>query len=190
MQGTSHEPPPLPFGNAYWVVPGQLMAGGYPGSVDPDETRRKLTRLIDAGIRHVLDLMEAEETESGMGSLRPYADPLHEIAKERGVAVSIGRHPIRDMDIPSPKRLREILDEIDGAIGAHRPVYLHCLGGIGRTGTVVGCYLIRHGLATRETVFDHIAKLRERTSAAGVPSPEAEAQRMVVRSWRPLTEAP
>jgi protein-tyrosine phosphatase len=103
------------------------------------------------------------------------------------MSVSISRHPIRDMDIPSPKRLREILDEIDAALAARRSVYLHCRAGIGRTGTVVGCYLIRHGLATRETVFDRIAELRKETPTAAIPSPEAESQRMVIKSWRPRT---
>ena len=43
--------------------------------------------------------------------------------------------------------LKHILDEIDGAILNGKTVYVHCLGGIGRTGTVVGCYLVRHGIA-------------------------------------------
>ncbi len=174
--------PRIPFQTAYWVVPEKLLAGGYPGSSHPTNARQKLTGLLDAGIRHVIDLMEPQETELVPGS---YGTLLRVLARERGIDVSINRHPIRDMDVPSPKRLREILDEIDGAVDAHRPVYLHCLAGIGRTGTVVGCYLIRHGLATRETVFDRIADLRKGTATADARSPEADAQRLVVKSWRP-----
>lgn len=176
--------PHVPFQTAYWVTPGLFLAGNYPGSSKPGDARRKLTGLIDAGIRHVIDLMEPQETELVPGS---YGTFLHAIALGKGIDVSISRHPIRDMDVPSPKRLRQILDEIDAAIAGNRPVYLHCLAGIGRTGTVVGCYLIRHGLATHQTVFDRIAELRKGTPTADVPSPEAEAQRLVIKSWRPLS---
>ena len=180
--------PPVPFKNAYWVVPDKFMAGGFPGSTHPERARPKLAGLLDAGIRHVIDLMEIHETEEGLQCPIPYAETLKEIAAERGIEISISRHPIRDGDIPTPKRLKEILEEIDRTMAAGRPFYLHCLGGIGRTGTVVGCYLIRNGLATGDTVFDEIARIRRKTPAAGVRSPEAESQRMVIRSWRPLGE--
>jgi protein-tyrosine phosphatase len=39
-----------------------------------------------------------------------------------------------------------ILEAMDTAILQGRKVYLHCWGGIGRTGTVVGCYLVHQGL--------------------------------------------
>ena len=49
------------FNRSYWVVPGKLLAGGYPGSENPVEEERKLKGLIQAGIRHVISLMEAQE---------------------------------------------------------------------------------------------------------------------------------
>ena len=33
-----------------------------------------------------------------------------------------------------------------------RTVYLHCRGGIGRTGTVLGCYLVRQGQTAEEAL--------------------------------------
>jgi protein-tyrosine phosphatase len=32
-----------------------------------------------------------------------------------------------------------ILDAIDESMTAGKPVYVHCWGGMGRTGTVIGC---------------------------------------------------
>ena len=45
---------------------------------------------------------------------------------------------------------------VDDALGEGRTVYVHCWGGIGRTGTVVGCWLVRHGLTGRGAL-DQIA---------------------------------
>jgi hypothetical protein len=43
----------VPFNRSYWVVPGKLLAGCYPGSEDSIEEERNLKGLIQAGIRHV-----------------------------------------------------------------------------------------------------------------------------------------
>ena len=51
----------VPFNRSYWVVPGKLLAGGYPGSEDPIEEERNLKGLIQEGIRHVISLMEPQE---------------------------------------------------------------------------------------------------------------------------------
>jgi hypothetical protein len=52
--------PPVPFSRSYWVIPDKLLAGYYPGSKDPKEATVKLTTLINAGIRHVINLMEPD----------------------------------------------------------------------------------------------------------------------------------
>ena len=62
-------------------------------------------------------------------------------------------------------------------------VYLHCHGGIGRTGTVVGCYLVRHGTPPDEAI-EAIGRLRADTDTADRPSPESEEQCELVETWR------
>jgi hypothetical protein len=54
---------PVSFPRSYWVVPGKLLAGFYPGAKDPKEATVKVTALINAGIRHVINLMEPDERD-------------------------------------------------------------------------------------------------------------------------------
>jgi protein-tyrosine phosphatase len=61
-------------------------------------------------------------------------------------------------------------------------VYVHCWGGFGRTGTVVGCHLVRHG-RSGAAALARLNELRRETPYAAHPSPEREAQRALVRSW-------
>ena len=56
--------------------------------------------------------------------------------------------------------MRAILDLIESAIDAGAPVYVHCWGGIGRTGTVVCCWLVERGLSGEQALVE-IALLRE-----------------------------
>ena len=51
--------PPKPDPNTYWVVPGKLLAGEYPGARDPEEARSRLGKFLAAGVRHIIDLTEA-----------------------------------------------------------------------------------------------------------------------------------
>jgi len=78
-----------------------------------------------------------------------------------------------------------ILDRIDEAITGGHVVYVHCWGGIGRTGTVVGCHLVRHGLngdealAALATMWKVVDKHYRRPN-----SPETEEQCRWIREWR------
>ena len=92
-----------------------------------------MRRYLDAGIDCFIDLTE-------VGELEPYEDRLYAEAAARGRKVEYLRFPIRDVSVrQSPDKMREILDTID-ALSAKRIVYVHCWGGVGRTGTVIGCH--------------------------------------------------
>jgi protein-tyrosine phosphatase len=62
---------------------------------------------------------------------------------------------------------------------------VHCWGGKGRTGTVVGCWLVRHGKATGDQALAMIQELRKNDPTRYEPSPENETQRQMVREWKP-----
>ena len=53
--------PPTPIANSYWVIPGRLLAGEYPGASSRSETMTRLQRLLTAGVSSFLDLTEDHE---------------------------------------------------------------------------------------------------------------------------------
>jgi hypothetical protein len=137
----------LPFDRAYWAAAGRLLAGCYPGDLDPGEARRKLLGLINCGVGQIINLMEPDEVGIGGKPFVDYRSPLEALARELGREVGWVRLDIHDYDVPTVAHMQRILDTIDQANADGRIVYVHCWGGKGRTGTVVGCYLARHGPA-------------------------------------------
>lgn len=125
----------LPHPQCYWVKPGQLLAGEYPRNLDHVDSSPKLQAILDAGVTLFMDLTEK-------GELDPYDQWLDGIEHIRT--------PIRDMGTPSVERMHQILDVIDKTLAEDKMVYVHCWGGIGRTGTVVGCWLKRHDVRGME----------------------------------------
>lgn len=161
-----------PIPGSYWVVPGRLLAGPYPGSWDEAATRERLRQLLEAGVTFVVDLTEPREHDAYLLLLSTEAAAL-------GRRITHRRLPIPDMDVPSVDDMTAILGTIDAALTGGETVYVHCLGGIGRTGTVIGCYLVQHGLDGQEAL-DEIAHLR----GGLLDSPQTEAQCEMVRAWR------
>ena len=173
----------VPFDRSYWVIPGKLLAGCYPGSKDKTEARQKLNGLIIFGVRHFISLMEPNEYNPSISPFAPYVDQAEAIAESMKINVTFDQLPIRDMSVPSRKEMIRILNQIDLCIKYNKPVYLHCWGGKGRTGTVVGCYLIRHGHASGKNVIGVIKELRKNVKDFHMPSPETKTQIAMVLSW-------
>ena len=175
---------PAPFPRSYWVVPGKLLAGYYPGDLDTSKMEKKLKGLLRAGIRYVINLMEEDEQNWDGKRFRSYEDDIKRYARQEEVEITLVRRPIEDLSAPTPEYLRNILDDIDNAISQNKPVYIHCWGGKGRTGTVVGCYLARHGYAQGEYVLNLIHKLRKNDPEVYHASPETRQQRDMVTNWQ------
>ena len=144
----------------YWVEPGKLAAGPHPR---PETVQA----LLDAGVTAFVDLTQA-------GELDAYASLIGDAVHHRR---SIG-----DFGIPTDDALTETLDLIDRLQAEGHAVYVHCWAGVGRTGTVVACHLIRHGMANDEALA-RIAQLREQIGRYDA-SPEMPEQRGLVERWR------
>ena len=179
--------PSLPFSRSYWVIPGKFLAGEYPGSSDPREAREKIEALVRCGIRSIINLMEEDEVNNNGELFAPYEGILLHLGKTLGLDLAFQRIPIKDMDVPSPSDMNLILNEIDSSLSADRPVYVHCWGGKGRTGVVVGCYLVRHGLSGHEAL-EKIKDLRRYGAEGHLPSPQTPSQREMVISWSKLDQ--
>ena len=175
--------PDTPFERSYWVVSGKLLAGYYPGDREPDTSRAKLQSLLDAGVRHMVNLVEEERLDY-YGRPIDYPSQFAGLARDMGVSTTYSHNPVTDLGIPTREKMKSILNDIDAAIADGKTVYVHCLAGIGRTGSVVGCYLARHDIAVGQRSLDMISRLRANDPNAHVPSPESDIQRDLVRSWK------
>lgn len=158
--------------HAWWVIPGRLLAGEYPGAKRPEKARRKIRALLDAGVTSFVDLTEAGEITWGGDPMAPY---------EHLLPVEYRRWPIPDTGVVSDADYDRILAHINSELDSGRVVYVHCWGGKGRTGTVVGAWLIdRDGLGFPE-VIDRMQELRAGTRKAHHRVPDTAEQDEVLR---------
>jgi hypothetical protein len=163
--------PPLP--NSYWLTPGKLLGGEYPGGESEEETVRRLRALMDVGVDCFVNLTRP-------GELPAYSTLLPDGAVYFHL-------PILDHGLPVDRSyMRQILFALAGALAAGHCVYVHCRMGIGRTGTVLGCYLVEQGLAG-EAALDELNRAWQQCGRARRwPSiPETPEQRQFVASWQP-----
>ncbi|KAG9044397.1 hypothetical protein FS837_008222 [Tulasnella sp. UAMH 9824] len=144
----------------------------YPGGPTEALAIPRLTALLDVGITDFFDLTEE-------GELVPYSSILERLVSDRSgrltkvdttrdnyssvfqdrssegegetLSVRYARFPIRDRSIPSTDQLKAVLDAFSMVHTQEgRKAVVHCWGGIGRTGTVVGCWLVHSGVVRDE----------------------------------------
>lgn len=168
--------PPRPNDCTYWVTD-NLLAGEHPTD-EYEDSRQKLKQYLHRGITYFVDLTGEEDD---------YYDLLLEEAKDMNLPMPIEykRCAIPDFGVPTKPQMKEILDTLDEAIDAQHKVYIHCRGGIGRTGTTVGCYLARHGHTGEEALqeVNRLFQFSERSMLSSM-SPETTEQVRFVQTWQ------
>jgi len=155
MQTSPMRPPTV-------IEEGHVIAGRHPCAWGPDNAGLEVEELLDAGVTLFLDLTQS-------GELDPYSSLV--VPPARYV-----NRPIRDFSTPSGDELVAILDEIDVELDAGGLVYVHCWAGCGRTGVVVGSWLVRHGADPNDA-------LRRIAETRGLGCPQTLEQRLVVLAW-------
>ena len=127
----------------YWVVKDKLAGSCRPGLNGNRAGSFKARQAMDEDLAWL--------REQGIGAVLTLTEtPLPTDLLSRNDLV--GLHiPVDDMTPPTPRQLDDALEFIHTQSQRHA-VVVHCLMGMGRTGTVLAAYLIRHGLSTQEAM--------------------------------------
>ena len=158
-----------PLFQSYYLGERNIYAGEYPGDKYGEKAEAKIRQMTHFGVRHYIDLTEE-------GELIPYA---HLFPKD----ATYTRFPIRDCGIPSS------LDAVEGLLNHIRElskrddgyVYIHCWGGVGRTGTIVACYLAKESFET--TMKNLRFCFSEMPKSAHRVTPDTKEQENFIRKY-------
>jgi atypical dual specificity phosphatase len=121
-----------------WVIDGSLAASGLPSS------RSQLRWLSKNGVDSILTLTES---------------PLP-IEWFDGLGVESKHISMVDHAPPNPEKLKEAADQIDSQMRAGKSVLVHCLAGIGRTGSSIAAYMIVYQGKTAKEAIEQLRKMR------------------------------
>ena len=174
-----------PTRRSYWVVEGRLAAGAYPGKAgrgDREHVPEVLEQLLHAGINTFVNLTQDDPDVFPHGT-DVHLTRYHRTADGRAEVLAC---PVPDMGVPygGEEELVGILDSLDEALSAGGTAYVHCWGGLGRTGLVVGCWLARHGYGSGRDVLSVLDDLRLGDLGAGYrQSPQTPDQVAMVVGW-------
>jgi hypothetical protein len=187
--------------NFGWVKSPWLARGEQPPH--RESSYRALSR---EGIGAVFSLREdGEKALEVTGRLFPE----YRAAEERDICEAVGLHfrhlECRDLTAPTPAQVEASLRMIDEETSEGRAVFVHCLGGVGRTGTITGAWLIANGGSANEAAARYVLFFAELGRELGLISEAQQANlfknagipqqmwtlHLIARTLgRPLTEVP
>ena len=135
--------------NFSWLINDQLAGSGMPTTFD------EIKWVNEQGIKSIITMTENALPESWIQDL----EYLHV--------------PTEDLNAPDMDKIDEAVDFIHQKINQELPVMVHCAAGIGRTGTILACYLIKY---EKHTANNAIKKVRDERPG----SIQSERQEIVV----------
>lgn len=153
----------------------------------PGVSKSKLDSLLNAGIRTFIDLTEPNE-------LIPYSTCLKQRAQTLGLtkadvdSIEYHRFAIPDRCTPASHALvSDVCAVLEDCLSRGRKAAIHCRGGVGRTGTIVGCWLVQSGFAKdgkEALAFIEREWMSVEKSKRFPRSPETGGQEDYVRKFR------
>lgn len=124
-----------------------------------------------AGVSAVLSLLTSEEERD--------LDLTREGTVARRHGLEFTSFPIADRHAPrSETEVRQLLDNMNRSLESGKNILVHCRQGVGRTGLVAACLLVRTGMSPGAAV-DTVS------SARGVEIPETLEQREWIERYAP-----
>lgn len=117
-----------------WLVPGRLAGTPWPGVVhDMDADLKALSRC---GITMLITLTEKDFPQDALA--RHGLKNFH--------------LPVYDQEPPTVAQMQMLLARMSAALRRGEVLAVHCLAGLGRTGTVLAAWLVREGLTAEEAL--------------------------------------
>jgi len=130
-----------------WLIENKLAGSGIPTSID------EVHWMIDQGVKSIVTVREEPLDDDWIKDV----NYLHIMSN--------------DMGVPEFDDLVDAVDFIDRKITNSEPVLVHCLAGMGRTGTVLACYLVKYQNMSAD---EAVQKVREQRPGSIQSYPQEE----------------